>query len=73
MNGLAFDNLSTIKLPSYSLQLNLIEQVWSWLRQHHLVNRCFSEYENIVDSISDAWNDFRSIKNGLKISVICRG
>jgi transposase len=63
---LAFDNLSIIKLPPYSPQLNPIEKVWSWLRQHHLANRCFSGYENIVDSISDAWNDFRSIEKRVK-------
>ncbi|KAA3490776.1 IS630 family transposase, partial [Vibrio mimicus] len=31
-----FQNLSVIKLPPYSPELNPIEQVWSWLRQHYL-------------------------------------
>ena len=53
-----FNNLSIIKLPPYSPQLNPIEKVWSWLRQHHLANRCFSGYNDIVDSITDAWNAF---------------
>ena len=61
-----FGNLNIIKLPPYSPQLNPIEKVWSWLRQHHLANRCFSGYEDIVDSISDAWNDFRSIEKRVK-------
>ena len=52
------DNLSVIKLPPYSPELNPVEQVWSWLRQHHLANRCFSGYEDIVDACSAAWNDF---------------
>jgi hypothetical protein len=30
------ENLSIIKLPPYSLELNPVEQVWSWLRQHYL-------------------------------------
>ena len=55
-----FKNLSVIKLPPYSPELNPIEQVWSWLRQHHLANRCFDGYESIVDSVCDAWNDFVS-------------
>ncbi|HFQ5337388.1 TPA: IS630 family transposase, partial [Vibrio vulnificus] len=33
-----FDNVSIIKLPPYSPELNPIEQVWSWLRQHYLAN-----------------------------------
>ncbi|ENL6717021.1 transposase, partial [Vibrio vulnificus] len=31
-------NVSIIKLPPYSPELNPIEQVWSWLRQHSLAN-----------------------------------
>jgi hypothetical protein len=27
------------------------------LRQHHLANRCFSGYEDIVNACSAAWND----------------
>ena len=42
------DNITLIKLPPYSPELNPIEQVWSWLRQHHLANRCFENYEAIV-------------------------
>ena len=55
-----FNNLSIIKLPPYSPELNPIEQVWSWLRQHHLANRCFNGYESIVNNVCDAWNDFVS-------------
>ncbi len=55
-----FDNLSIIKLPPYSPELNPIEQVWSWMRQHHLANRCFSGYDSIVNSVCDAWNNFVS-------------
>jgi hypothetical protein len=49
-----------IKLPPYSPELNPIEQVWSWLRQNHLANRCFSGYDDIVDASSIDWNDFAS-------------
>jgi transposase len=52
------NNLSIIKLPHYSPELNPIEQVWSWLRQHHLANRCFKGYEDIVESCTTAWKDF---------------
>lgn len=55
-----FNNLTIIKLPPYSPELNPIEQVWSWLRQHHLANRCFKGYDDILDSCSDAWNSFVS-------------
>mgnify|MGYP003571697318 CR=1 FL=1 len=55
-----FDNLSIIKLPPYSPELNPIEQVWQLLRQNELANRCFKGYEDIVDECSRAWNSFIS-------------
>jgi transposase len=53
-----FDNLSIILLPPYSPELNPVEQVWQWLRQRHLANRCFEDYADIVDSCCEAWNSF---------------
>ena len=53
-----FENLSIIKLPPYSPELNPIEQVWQWLRQRKLANRCFEDYEDIVEQCSKAWNSF---------------
>lgn len=63
------DNLSIIKLPPYSPELNPIEQVWSWLRQHHLANRCFNGYDDIVESCISAWNDF--ISSTERVTKMC--
>ena len=49
-----------IKLPAYSPELDPIEQVWQWLRQNELANKCFKDYNDIVESCSNAWNSFRS-------------
>ena len=54
----AFSNLNIIKIPPYSPELNSIEQVWSWLRQHHLANQNFKNYDDIVNKICAAWNSF---------------
>ena len=61
-----FENLSVVKLPPYSPELNPIEQVWSWLRQHKLANRCFEGYESIVDACSEAWSAFIEDKERVK-------
>ena len=53
-----FTNMSIIKRPPYSPELNPIEQVWSWLRQHCLANRCFNGYSDIMNACLDAWNHF---------------
>jgi transposase len=55
-----FDNVSLIKLPAYSPELNPIEQVWQWLRHNELANKCFEDYDDIVESCSHAWNSFIS-------------
>ena len=56
----SFGNISIIKLPHYSPVLNPIEQVWSWMRLHHLANRSFKGYKNIVDEVCHAWDRFVS-------------
>ena len=63
------ENLSIIKLPPYSPELNPVEQVCSWLRQHHLANRCFTGYDNIVVSCTLAWNDF--ISSAQRVTKMC--
>jgi transposase len=63
------ENLSIIKLPPYSPELTPVEQVWSWLRQHHLATRCFTGYDNIVESCTSAWND--SISSTEQVTKMC--
>ena len=66
--GLAdeLDDLSLVKIPPYSPELNPIEQVWQWLRQNELANRCFKGYDDIVNSCSDAWNNFIACSERVK-------
>ena len=51
-------NLSCLSLPPYSPELNPMEQVWQYLRQHDLSNRCFDGYNAILDACCNAWNNF---------------
>ena len=55
---MSVENVSLLKLPPYSPELNPVEQVWQWLKQNHLSNRCFSGYDDIVDACCNAWNIF---------------
>jgi hypothetical protein len=50
------ENLSLLKLPPYSPELNPVENIWQFLRQNHLSNRVFDSYDAIVDACCDAWN-----------------
>jgi len=55
-----FENISVIKLPPYSPELNPIEQVWRWIRENELANRCFDNYNDIVEQCCRAWDRFCS-------------
>ena len=50
--------VTLLKLPSYSPELNPMEQVWLWLKQKWLSNRAYKNYEAIVDACCEAWNQF---------------
>jgi transposase len=64
-----FDNVTIIKLPPYSPELNPVEQVWQWLRQNELANRCFKGYDDIVEQCTRAWNSF--IDDIERVKTLC--
>ncbi len=52
------DNITLMPLPSYSPELNPMEQVWKQLRKIKLSNTHFKSYDDILDSCCEAWNCF---------------
>jgi transposase len=61
-----FDNLSLLPLPPASPELNPTEQVWQVLRDEFLANRCYKDYEDIVQTCCDAWNAFVDVPSRIK-------
>lgn len=51
-------NMTLMKLPAYSPELNSIENVWEYLRGNKLSNTVYETYEEIVDACCEAWNFF---------------
>lgn len=51
-------NISLMPLPAYCPELNPVEQVWQQLRRRNLSNRCYQDYDDIVEACSSAWNSF---------------
>jgi transposase len=49
-------NLTLLRLPPYSPELNPIENVWEYLRGNQLSRRLWRCYEDIVEACCDAWN-----------------
>ena len=56
--SLDLHNVTLLKLPPYAPELNPCEQVWRYLKEHFLSNRCFADYEAILDTICHSWNQF---------------
>lgn len=49
-------NVSLVKLPPYSPELNPVERVWLHLRERFLSLRVLDDTEAIIDACCKAWN-----------------
>ena len=50
------DNISLLPLPPYSPELNPIERLWHWLKDHEFSNRVYPDYDDLLEAVSDMWN-----------------
>lgn len=48
-------NVTLLKLPPYSPELNPMEQVWQMMKQRYLSNRCYKDANAIIDACCEAW------------------
>ena len=48
-------NITLIKLPPYSPELNPVENIWAYLRANKLANTVYENYEDILDKACEAW------------------
>src|SRR5262249_8266584 len=49
-------NISLLHLPPASPELNPTENIWQYMRQTYLSNRVFSDYDDVIEASSSAWN-----------------
>ena len=47
-------NLVLLPLPAYSPELNPAERLWQWLRSHHLANRVYPDYDELLHAADTA-------------------
>jgi transposase len=62
------DNVTCLLLPPYSPELNPVENLWHYLRSHHLSNRPYRDYDDLLDAGGEAW---RQLTHEL-IKSVCR-
>jgi len=46
-------NIEILHLPPYTPEMNPIEQIWDWIRQHGFRNEIFLSLDNVVDTLCD--------------------
>jgi transposase len=62
-------NITIITLPPYSPQLNPVERLWQYLRQHYWSNRVYANYDALRVAVIDAWH--RTCLDPPSIKSIC--
>jgi hypothetical protein len=50
------DNITLLRLPPYSPELNPMENVWDYLRHNKLCAQVWDSYDDIVEACVKAWN-----------------
>lgn len=49
------ENVTLVKLPAYSPELNPIENLWHYLKSHFWSNRTYADYDDLEQAAIDAW------------------
>jgi transposase len=62
------ENITLLYLPPYSPELNPMERLWWWMKQHNLSNRIYADYEALFGASCEAWNQL----DPQRLMSICR-
>lgn len=63
-------NLSVIRLPPYSPELNPVERLWLYLREHYWSNRVYSDIDALEEAAVAGWRAVCLTPE--KVKTICR-
>jgi transposase len=62
------ENLTLLPLPAYCPELNPVERLWHWLKDHEFSNRVYPDPEVLLDAVADMWNTLTAER----IQSVCR-
>ena len=63
-------NLSVLKLPPYSPELNPVERLWLYLRSHYWSNRVYEDIETLEEAAVSGWRAVCLTPE--KVKTVCR-
>ena len=49
------DNITSLPLPAYTPELNVIERLWHWFKSHEFSNRIYDSYDSLVEELAKMW------------------
>lgn len=61
-------NLTLLPLPAYTPELNVVERLWHWIKDHAFSNRVYDDYEVLADAVCQMWQDLTTER----IRSVCR-
>ena len=61
-------NMTLLPLPAYTPELNVVERLWHWIKDHEFSNRVYPEYDELADAVSGMWRGL----SPQRIQSVCR-
>jgi transposase len=62
-------NITLIRLPPYSPELNPIENLWHYLKSHFWSNRAYDDYEELEQAAIEAWQ--KAVLDAELMKTVC--
>jgi transposase len=62
------ENITLLPLPAYTPELNVIERLWHWIKDHEFSNRIYADYEALLEAVCTMWRTLSS----QRIQSVCR-
>jgi transposase len=63
------ENITPIELPAYSPELNPIENLWHYLKNHYWSNRFYANQDELVQAVLEAWH--RNVLDTELMNTVC--
>jgi transposase len=64
------ENITVMPLPSYSPELNPVENLWHYFRSHFWANRSYSDYDDLRLAAVDGWR--KAALDADVVKSVCR-
>ena len=61
-------NITLLPLPTYTPELNVVERLWHWIKDHAFSNRVYPDYTELLNAVCTMWQDLPS----QRIQSVCR-